>query len=80
MPKLMLLKNDPSLYLLGMMTELDEEPSILIENCFRVHEDETLTPFPLHTSQRDLFLTSDLVFTILDPSAALADKYKTMVS
>jgi hypothetical protein len=63
-----------------MMTELDEEPSILIENCFRVHEDETLTPFPLHTSQRDLFLTSDLVFTILDPSAALADKYKTMVS
>lgn len=74
----MLLKNDPSLYLLGTMTELDEEPSILIENCMRVHEDGSLTKFPLHTDQRDLFLTSDLIFTILDPSADLADSYKAM--
>ena len=65
---------------MGTMTELDEEPSILIENCYRVHDDETLTPFPLHTDQRDVFLTSDLIFSILDPSPALADKYKTMVS
>lgn len=65
---------------MGTMTELDEEPSILIENCFRVHEDQTITPFPLHTDQRDLFLTSDLIFSILDPSPSLADKYKKMVS
>jgi hypothetical protein len=77
---LMLLKNDPSLYLMGKMTELDEEPSILIENCYRVDEHGGLIKFPLHTDQRDLFLTSDLIFTILDPSADLVDKYKSMVS
>lgn len=65
---------------MGTMTELDEEPSILIENCHRVNEDGELSKFPLHTDQRDLFLTSDLIFSILDPSAELADKYKTMVS
>lgn len=65
---------------MGTMTELDEEPSILIENCHRVNEDGELSKFPLHTDQRDLFLTSDLIFSILDPSAELVDKYKTMVS
>jgi len=65
---------------MGKMTELDEEPSILIENCYRVDDQGELSKFPLHTDQRDLFLTSDLIFTILDPSADLADKYKSMVS
>ena len=35
----------------------------------------TLDKFPLHTDQRDLFLTSDQVLTILDPSAVIAEKY-----
>jgi hypothetical protein len=80
MLKLLLLKNDPSTYLLGKLTELDEEPSLLIEDCFRVSPDGELSEFPLHTDQRDVFLTSDLIFTILDPSAALVGKYKSMVS
>jgi hypothetical protein len=63
-------------YLMGAITELDEEPSFLIENCMQVAEDGTLTPFPLHTSQRDLFLTSDCILTILDPSPKLLETYK----
>jgi hypothetical protein len=65
---------------MGTLTELDEEPSLLLENCFRVAPDGTLSVFPLHTDQRDVFLTSDLIFTILDPSTALVDQYKSMVS
>ena len=79
MVKLLILKTDPSLYLLGTMTELDEEPSLLIENCFQVTPDGSLETYPLHTDQRDLFLTSDMVLTILDPSAAIADAYKRSV-
>ncbi len=63
---------------MGMMTELDEEPSILIEKCVRVHEDGTLTKFPLHTDQRDLFLTSDSIFTILDPSNEILNEYEKL--
>ena len=65
---------------MGTLTELDEEPSLLLEGCYRVEPDGTLNEYPLHTDQRDVFLTSDLIFTILDPSAALVDKYKSMVS
>ena len=79
MVKLLILKTDPSLYLLGTMTELDEEPSLLIETCFRLCPDGSLETYPLHTDQRDLFLTSDMVLTILDPSAAIVDAYKRSV-
>ena len=80
MVKILILKTEPSLYLIGKMTELDEEPSLLIENCHSIAPDGTLSPYPLHTDQRDLFLTSDLTLTILDPSASVADAYKRLVS
>ena len=63
---------------MGMMTELDEEPSILIENCMMITKAGALEKYPLHTDQRDLFLTSDNVFTIIDPSPEIAEKYRAL--
>ena len=62
--------------LIGTVTELDEEPSILIENCYEVESDESLKPFPQFSSQRDIFLTSDDILTILEPSKKLLATYK----
>jgi hypothetical protein len=73
--KVILLK-ERSEYLIGNLTELDEEPSILIEQCYSIVDDETLTVFPLYTEQRDLFLTFESIFTILDPTPKLLETYK----
>ena len=73
--KLILLKERTE-YLIGVLTELDEEPSVFIERCFEVLDDGSLSPFPKHTLQRDLFLTSESIFTILDPSPNLLETYK----
>ena len=54
---------------------MDEEPSLLIEDCYYVTPECELEEYPLHSSQRDLFLTSDDVMTILDPSTVIAEKY-----
>ena len=59
------------------MTELDEEPSLLIEGCFEVISDEEIVPFPAFTSQRVMFLTSDVVMSILDPSPNLVELYNS---
>ena len=69
-----LLKNRQE-YLLGKVTELDEEPSILIEGCYEIISDEEISPFPSFTSQRDVFLTSDTIMSILEPSPNLVDLY-----
>lgn len=101
------------------MTELDEEPSILVEGCYEivecaeygsdpedlerrayslegnhlkvsarkidegatekdwyVYEYAILTPYPKFAAQRDLFLTSDAIFTILDPEPGVLDLYR----
>lgn len=73
--KLILLK-ERNEYLVGVLTELDEEPSVFIEKCFEVLDDGSLVQFPKHTLQRDLFLTSESIFTILDPSPNLLETYK----
>ena len=62
-------------YLIAKITELDEEPIYLLERCYEVSEEGELIPFPQHSSQRDIFLTSDVVLTILEPSQTLLDKY-----
>ena len=64
-------------YLIAKITELDEEPVYLLERCYEVSEEGELIPFPKHSSQRDIFLTSDVILTILEPSQALLDKYNT---
>lgn len=101
------------------MTELDEEPAILVEGCYEIVEcaeygsdpedlerrayslegthlktsarqvDESaqdknwyvyeyviLRAYPKFASQRDLFLTSDSIFTILDPEPGVLDLYQ----
>jgi hypothetical protein len=114
--KVILLKDKES-YLVGSVTELDEEPAFLIENCFSIVEcaeygetpselsnrakklegtlseislkqisenDEKewwaydyiiLQRYPKFTSQTHLFLTSDAIFTILEPERAVLDLY-----
>ena len=66
-------------YLLGKVTELDEEPSLLIENCYRIEVNEkglvVLHQFPSYSAQRDMFLTSDVVLSILDPSEEVLQIY-----
>ena len=59
------------------MTELDEEPSILIEACYEIISDEEIVPFPSFTGQRDVFLTSDVIMSILDPSPNLVELYNS---
>ena len=73
--KLIILTNQRT-YLLGKLQEMDEEPSLLIEDCYTITPEGELQEFPLHTEQRYLFLTVEQVFTILDPSAVVVDKYK----
>ena len=73
----LILLRQRSEYLLAKVTELDEEPIYLLERCYEVSEEGELIPFPKHSSQRDIFLTSDVVLTILEPSQALLDKYNT---
>ena len=80
MLKLIILKHHPTTYLLGKITEMEEEPSLLIENCYSVTPEATLQEYPLHSSQRDLFLTSEDVMTILDPSLTITKMYEEAVS
>ena len=71
----LILLRQRSEYLLAKVTELDEAPIYLLERCYEVSEEGELIPFPKHSSQRDIFLTSDVVLTILEPSQTLLDKY-----
>ena len=114
--KVLLLRNSSDYYI-GQVTELDEEPSILVEQCYEIVEcaeygsepdqleqraytlegthlktsakkvDEggrdwfsyeyvILKPYPKYTSQRDLFLTSDAIATILEPEEGILGLYK----
>ena len=76
MVKILLLKNgNLNDYLVGKVTELDEEPSILVEGCYRIIEGQ-LEKYPKYSNQRDLFLTSDSVFTIVDPSTEILGEYQ----
>jgi len=121
--KIIVLKSDPSFHLLGSVTELDEEPSLLVENCYKildcaefgndpenlekrahisepnhvkisarkidegaadkdwyVYEYVTLEKYPKYTLQRDLFLTSTDVLTILDPAPTLLTQYSLQLT
>jgi len=71
-----LLMTNRSEYLIGQVTELDEEPSVLVEKCFSITPEGKLVPFPAFASQRDLFLTSESILTIVDPSEQIAKEYQ----
>jgi len=73
--KILLLKNGSlNDYLIGRVTELDEEPSVLVEKCYKIL-DEDMEPYPRYSKQRDLFLTSESIFTIVDPNKAVLELY-----
>jgi len=59
---------------------MEEEPNLLIENCFYVTPECELEEYPLHSSQRDIFLTSEDVMTILDPSLTVTKLYEEAIS
>ena len=74
--KVILLKNgNLNDYLIGQLQELDEEPSVFIEQCYRI-VDGKLEQYPKYSSQRDLFLTSESIFTIVDPSTEILGEYQ----
>jgi hypothetical protein len=74
--KVILLKNgNLNDYLIGQVQELDEEPSVFIEQCYRI-VDGKLEQYPKYSSQRDLFLTSESIFTIVDPSTEILGEYQ----
>ena len=62
-------------HLMGEITELDEEPNYLITNCYKI-DDGQFSKYPLYTDQRDIFSTSDVVLTIVDPSKETTTNYK----
>ena len=62
-------------HLMGEITELDKEPNYLITNCYKI-DDGQFSKYPLYTDQRDIFLTSDVVLTIVDPSKETTTNYK----
>ena len=64
-------------HLMGEITELDEEPNYLITNCYKI-DDGQFSKYPLYTDQRDIFLTSESVMSILDPSKKLLDIYSKL--
>ena len=64
-------------YLIGKVEELDEEPALFIENAYRIVDGE-FEKYPKYTSQRDLFLTSESIFTIVDPSTEILTQYEKL--
>jgi hypothetical protein len=118
--KLLILQQDPNEYLIGDLTELDEEPALFIQNCYKIVEcaeygtdaeeiekrahslegthlkvsakkiDEgekeyyayeyiVLQQYPKYADQRDLFLTTESIFTILDPSEDVLKLYNRVL-
>lgn len=71
----LILLNNRNEYLVGLVTELDEEPEFLVENCYEVKGEDDLVPFPRFSGQRDVFLTTEAIFTIVDPSPKLLETY-----
>ena len=77
-PIKLILLQQRSEYLIGKVTELDEEPAILIENCYEISEEDLLVPFPKYSAQRDVFLTSESIMSILDPAPKLLETYNAL--
>jgi len=80
MIKVLILKNNPDTYIIGKLTEMDEEPSLLVEDSHVIHVDGTVQVYPLHTDQRFIFLTSTDIMSILDPAPAVLAAYQKAVN
>lgn len=80
MIKVIILKHSPDTYLVGNIQELDEEPSLLVEDVFQITPDGEMEVYPLHTTQRYVFLTSTDVMTMMDPSPSVLSAHKKVVN
>ena len=80
MIKVLILKNNPDTYIIGKLTEMDEEPSLLVEDSHVIQVDGTVQVYPLHTDQRFIFLTSTDIMSILDPAPAVLAEYQKAVN
>jgi calcineurin-like phosphoesterase family protein len=70
------------IYLIAQLEQLDEEPSCYLKNIYQITEDDevVLTKWPKYTAQNDsLFFLEDFV-TMVEPSPAVLDKYKEIIS
>ena len=80
MIKVLILKHHPNTYLIGKLTEMDEEPSLILEDSHVIEVDGTVQVYPHHTDQRFLFLTSTDIMSILDPAPAVLAAYQKAVN
>ena len=72
--QLLLLKS--GINLITKIETLDEEPAAHLEQPYRIKDDGTLEPWPLHTNDDDVLIYSDTIATILEPKEEILKKYK----
>ena len=80
MIKVLILKHHPNTYLIGKLTELDEEPGLLLEDSHVIDTEGGLHVYPLHTDQRFIFLTTTDIMTIMDAAPAVLAAYQKAVN
>jgi hypothetical protein len=80
MIKVLILKHHPNTYLIGKLTELDEEPGLLLEESHVIDTEGGVHVYPLHTDQRFIFLTTTDIMTIMDAAPAVLAAYQKAVN
>jgi len=80
MIKVLILKHHPNTYLIGKLTELDEEPSLLLEDSHLIDTEGDVHVYPLHTDQRFIFLTSTDIMSIMDAAPKVLAAYQKAVN
>lgn len=85
----LLVYTNNSLYniLVGKVTVLEQEPRILIENCYWLKYSQgrssksqiplrcELIPFPIFSKENSLLLNSDKIFTLTEPNNEILSLY-----
>lgn len=71
--------------LIGKLTILDKEPSVLLEDCYLINYNlNTLNcqfvTFPLFSDERYVIINSSNVFTIVEPSSKVIKEYYKILS
>ena len=64
--------------LISKVEQLDAEPSCHLQDPYLVKDDGTLTPWPLHTVDRDILLYSETLATIVEPTEEIRAKYESV--
>jgi hypothetical protein len=80
MIKVLILKHHPNTYLIGKLTELDEEPGLLLEESHVIDTEGGVHVYPLHTDQRFIFLTTTDIMTIMDAAPKVLAAYQKAVN